>query len=304
MDNELLRFARLAITTARRVVPPRLSPHAGPTYHPASLLAALLLKEHLRLTYRGVEDLLGLSDRLRRLLGLRIVPDHSTLWWFGRRHLRPAVIAAMLRETAARVAGRLRGPRLVALDSTGLWPAHASRWFEWRAKRGRTPRGWLKWAPALWVEPRLLLAQRVRPGPAGDFGDLVPLATAAHAVLPFERLVADAGYDSEANHRFCREDLGVDSLIPAKKRRSVRVVATTPCRRETVRRLGDPGEAGDEEARRAYRQRWKAETVMSVAKRRWGEALSARLDATQEAQALFRGVVYNLNRLVRLDHAV
>jgi hypothetical protein len=39
---------------------------------------------------------------------------------------------------------------------------------------------------------------------------------------------------------------------------------------------------------------------MSVAKRRWDEALSARLDATQEAQALLRGVVYNLNRLVRL----
>jgi hypothetical protein len=77
MDNGLLRFARLAIVTARRAVPPRLSRHAGPTYHPASLLAALLLKEHLRLTYRAAEDLLGLSDRPRRLLGLRMVPDHS-----------------------------------------------------------------------------------------------------------------------------------------------------------------------------------------------------------------------------------
>ena len=45
------------------------------------------------------------------------------------------------------------------------------------------------------------------------------------------------------------------------------------------------------------------ETVMSVAKRRWGEALSARLDETQAAQALLRGVVYNLNRLIRLDYA-
>jgi hypothetical protein len=112
--------------------------------------------------------------------------------------------------------------------------------------------------------------------------------------------VADAGHDSEANHRFCREDLGIDSLIPAKKRRSAKVVATTPYRQEMVQRLG---EAGDGEARRAYRQRWKAETIMSVAKRRWGEALSARTDPTREAQALLRGVVYNLNRLVRLDCA-
>jgi hypothetical protein len=298
MDNELLRFARLAMAAARRVMPARLSRHADPTYHPASLLAALLLREHLRLTYRAVEDLLRLADRLRRVLGLRIVPDHSTLWWFGRRHPSPGVIAATLGETVARVAGRLGGPRLVALDSTGLWLSHASRYFEWRAKRGRKQRGWLKWALALWTGPQLLLAQRVRPGPSGDFGDLVPLAADAHATLPFERLVADAGYDSEANHRFCRERLGVDSLIPAKKRRSVRVVATTPYRQEMVRRLGDPG---DEEARRIYRQRWKAETVMSVAKRRWGEGLSARLDDTQRAQALLRGVVYNLNRLVKLD---
>lgn len=145
-----------------------------------------------------------------------------------------------------------------------------------------------------------MLAQRVRPGPSGDFSDLVPLAADAHAALPFEALVADAGYDSEADHRFCREELGADSLIPAKKRRSAKVVATTPYRREMVRRLGEPGE---EEARRAYRQRWKAETVMSVAKRRWGEALSARLDDTQRTQALLRGLVYNLNRLVRLDYA-
>jgi transposase len=299
MDDQLLRFARLAIAT-RRVVPPRPSKYANPAYHPAGLLAALLLREHLRLTYRGVEDLLRLSGRLRRLFGLRTLPDHSTLWWFGRRHLSPDVIAAVLGETVERAAARLRGPRLVALDSTGLWLSHASRHFEWRAKRERSQRGWLKWALALWTEPQMLLAQRVRPGPAGDFGDLVPLATAARAVLPFERLVADAGYDSEANHRFCREDLGVDSLIPAKKRRSVRVVATTPYRREMVRRLGG---LGDEEARRSYRQRWKAETVMSVAKRRWGEALSARLDATQETQVLLRGVVYNLNRLVRLGCA-
>jgi hypothetical protein len=52
-----------------------------------------------------------------------------------------------------------------------------------------------------------------------------------------------------------------------------------------------------------YRQHWKPETVMSVARRRWGEALSARLDVTQEAQVPLRGVVHNLNRLVRLDHA-
>ena len=166
--------------------------------------------------------------------------------------------------------------------------SHTSWYFARRTERDRGQRGWLKWALALWTGPQVLLAQRVRPGPCGDFPDLVPLATAAQAVLAFDRLVADAGYDSEANHRFCRERLGVDSLIPAKKRRSAIVLATTLLRQEMLHRLarGD----GDPEARRAYRQRWKAETVVSVTKRRWGDAMSARLEATQRLQALLRGV--------------
>lgn len=89
---------------------------------------------------------------------------------------------------------------------------------------------------------------------------------------------------------------GVDSVIPARKRRSAKVLAATPYRQEMIRRLGKPG---DKEARKTCRQRWKAETVMSVVKRRWGAALSARLDDTQHAQALLRGLVHNRNRLVR-----
>jgi hypothetical protein len=104
--------------------------------------------------------------------------------------------------------------------------------------------------------------------------------------MPFEQLLADAGYGSEAIHRHCRESLGVDSLVSTKKRRSARVVATTPLRQEMVRRLGKPGVEAD---RAAYCQRWKVETVMSVVKRRHGEALTARLDQTQRVQALLRG---------------
>jgi hypothetical protein len=80
MDNQLLRFARAAMAVARRCVPDRLTRFAHPTYSPASLFAALLLREHMRLTYRALEDLLRISLPLRRLFGFRIVPDHSTLW--------------------------------------------------------------------------------------------------------------------------------------------------------------------------------------------------------------------------------
>jgi hypothetical protein len=311
--NQLQAFARLALTVARRVLPAHGHKFAPKTYTQPQLLACLLVKEHLRLDYRGAQDLLELSDGLRAALSLRQAPDHSTLWWFAQHKVTPELLQQALAETVRLLEGddSTGGPSggppsgkksegQVALDSTGLFLHHTSRYYEWRARRERGQRGWLKWAAALWTRPQMLLAQLVRPAPAGDFSDLVPLATAAYGVRPFVQLVADAGYDSEANHRFCRDELLVESLIPARNRRGTR--ARSPYRSKMQRLLGVPqtGRRGTERARRDYRQRWKAETLMSVLKRKWGECLSARDAFMQQQQALLRGVVYNLHRLTVL----
>ena len=286
---------------------------APKTYTQPQLLACLLVKEYLHLDYRTAQDVLDASDRLRRILRLRRAPDYSTLWHFAQEKVTPELIEQALAETVGLLQADSPPPpprgsasgdprRCVALDSTRLWTTHASRYFEWRRgdtswRRPRRQRSWMKWAAALWTEPQMVVAQRVRRGPCGDFSDLIPLSSAASQVLHYERLVADAGYDSEANHRFCREEVGVESLIPAKKRSSVTVIATTPYRREMVDALGPPG---DPQKRRIYAQRWRVETLVSVVKRKWGEALSARSEATQRIQALLRGLVYNLYRLALL----
>jgi hypothetical protein len=75
------------------------------------------------------------------------------------------------------------------------------------------------------------------------------------------------------------------------------VVATTPCRQERVRRLG---KAGHPEDRAACRQRWKAPTVRSVARRRCGEARTAWLEPAQQAQALLSGLADHVQRTVIL----
>lgn len=47
---------------------------------------------------------------------------------------------------------------------------------------------------------------------------LIPAVRQAERILHFDRLLADAGYDSEKNHRFCREMMGIPStVIPARK---------------------------------------------------------------------------------------
>ena len=299
MHNRLLAFAELALTVAERVLSERAHKFAPKRYTQPQLFACLLLKEYLRLDYRSAEEVIGASDRLRGILRLRHAPDYSTLWRFAQAKVTPELIEQALAETIRLLPSVGEEVRCVALDSTGLWTTHASRYFE--ARRGDTPRkqrSWMKWAAALWIEPQMVVAQRVRRGPCGDFSDLIPLADGATQVQDFDLLLADAGYDSGVNHGYCREYLKVESLIPAKKRRSVTVLARTPYRRLMVEALGSPG---NPTKRRQYAQRWKVETLVSVIKRKWGEALSARLEVMQKTEALLRGLVYNIYRLAPLS---
>ena len=52
--------------------------------------------------------------------------------------------------------------------------------------------------------------------------------------------------------------------------------------------------------RRSYGQRWLVETVFSVIKRKFGEALTARTYWQQVKQAFLRGIVYDCYRAVQL----
>ena len=220
-------------------------------------------------------------------------------------------MAAALVETVALLRESGRGgdsgpdPPLVAIDSTGLHCGHASRYFEQRraktAASTHKARAYQKWAAALWIGPQLVTAQLSKLGPCGDYPDLPTLAEASTVSVPGALILADTGYDSERNHVFCREGLGLGALIPAKTRRYV-AGPRGRYRAEIVQALGCKtlGVEGQPSRLKTYRQRWLVETLMSVVKRKWGEALTARLPAKQHAQALIRGLVYNVYRLVLL----
>lgn len=308
MANRLLTFARLAHQVAAETLPERAHRFAPKRYSQPQLLACLLVKEYLGLDYRTAQETLEISDGLREALALTVVPDYTTLWRFAHDKATADVVAGALIETVRLFKASGHDPPtrpLVAIDSTGLFCGHASRYFDQRRAKGSTAthkaRAYQKWAAALWTGPQLVTAQLSKPGPCGDYPDLPPLAEASVAAVSGALILADAGYDCESNHVFCRERLGVQALIPAKTRRYV-AGPRRPYRAAMVAALGCAtlGVEGQAEPRRTYRQRWLVETLMSVVKRKWGEALSARLPSMQQGQALLRGLVYNLYRLVGL----
>jgi hypothetical protein len=288
--DDLLRLARLAVQIARTQLPDYASKFAPKRYTQPALLACLCLKEYLHVDYRSTEALLASAQELREALGLHAVPDHSMLWWFSRHKVKPGLLARILTETV-RLFQRMAPPRsrTVAVDSTGFARASASPYYQQRAGQRHRARTWLKWSVAVWTDPLVWCGQVADRGPRGDHVEFRPLVAQTLARLRFTRLLADGGYDSEANHHWLREELGIESIIPPVAGRPARALTRRPYRRQL--QLAFP--------HKVYGQRWKVETFISVVKRRFGGAITARRYWQQVKQTLLRGITYNLYRAVR-----
>ena len=288
---DLLRLARLAVRIARTQVPTYASQFAPKRYTQPSRLACLCLKAFLHLDDRRGEALLASAQELRAARGWHAVPDHSTRWWFSRHQVKPRLLARVL-TASVRLFKRTAFPLActVAVDSPGVARAPASPYDQQRAGPRDRARTWLKWSVAVWTDPLVLGGQIADRGPRGDHVEFRPLVVQTLTRLPVTRLLADGGYDSEANHRWWREDLSLESIIPPVAGRPARGLARRPYRRQL--QLAFP--------RKAYGQRWKIETFISVVKRRFGGAVTARRSWPQVKQTLWRGVTDNLYRAVQL----
>jgi hypothetical protein len=71
----------------------------------------------------------------------------------------------------------------------------------------RTWKHWLKWLAVVDVERQFILAQWASRAPWNDCTTLPVLVGQAHQLIPIGCVLADAEFDSERNHIFCRQQL-------------------------------------------------------------------------------------------------
>lgn len=105
--------------------------------------------------------------------------------------------------------------------------------------------------------------------------------------------LADAGYDSEPNHRYAREECGVSAFIPAAHGRPSARLPAGRHRRRMRRRLNK--HYGQ------YGQRWQVETGFSMIKRRLATAVNGRTYWAQCRELLLIAITYKtmLFQLIR-----
>lgn len=103
-------------------------------------------------------------------------------------------------------------------------------------------------------------------------------------------VVADAGYDSEANHQLAKQDMGVRAIIPPRTGRPTRKPppVNQPMRRAMHWRFARKLDQA------LYGQRWQSETVNSMIKRNLGSALRARTTTHRRHELLLRVLTHNI----------
>jgi hypothetical protein len=129
-DCELFNLARWALHVAVRAVPTYDSKFSPKAFTRPQLLACLIIKQAMGLTYRGMCDTLRSSLELREILGLASTPHYTTLESYANGRYAQEVAMHLLDAL-----WRWQNPREhpvseAAMDSSGLGKTNASVYFE------------------------------------------------------------------------------------------------------------------------------------------------------------------------------
>jgi hypothetical protein len=172
-----------------------------------------------------------------------------------------------------------------SVDSTGMEAGHRSAHYAHRTGQKRYKlRRWPKLTLACHNATHLLIHTLVRDGPSQDAPLLAPVLRGACKRVNIDRLLADGGYDSEHNHVYARQRLGIRSTVIKLNKRGGRRWAKTRYRRQMYRRF----------ARLKYRQRAQAESTISRFKRRLTSSLRGRSRRTQRVEVHLRVLTHDL----------
>jgi Transposase DDE domain len=287
-----MRVAREALRMGTLALPLYSHPCSPKKFTQPQLFACLVLKTFFKTDYRGLVAHLADNSDLRAVLGLAVVPHFTTPQKASRRLLCLPKARRLFRTTIRRFLKRRRRVRRAALDSTGLDCGQASRYYIRRRSRGTKQwqtvaySRYAKLEAAFDCQSHLLIGVLVGRGPRPDTDRFVPLLDSTLANVRVESALADAGYDSEANHRYAREQCGIRSFIPASIGRPTEKPPTGHYRRRMKQRLN--------KHYGSYGQRWQAETGFSMFKRRLGSTVNGRSYWSQCRDLLLMAITYNI----------
>lgn len=247
----------LSMRIARKYVAPYSHRNSPKKFTQEQLITCLILKAYLNKTYRDIVDLLEVTDELRKRMGLTQVPHYSTLKKFADRSDTLHIVDCMLLEIVREFDMESEE---AAIDSTGLETTSASAHYKTRS--GMQRKKYIKVSVCVMTATLLPSSLHLSWGPGNDKSEAGSVLAKASNVNRPQRLLADAGYDAEWVHEFCREQWQTESIIkPAVHRADGKMNGKyrSQMTEETLQEKN-------------YGRRWLVESFMSGLKRKIGRA--------------------------------
>lgn len=276
-ESQFVTFARLAHHLAKKEFEPYSHPKSPHKYTQPQLVACILLMHRLKLSYRDMEEWLLASDGVVNTLGLKDIPTYSAL---ARATARILTLERIDRMNAQLLLDLGVEEEAVAIDATGFQLTQASDYYINR--RGWKISQYWKGFYGVGLNTLFILGRSQSYGPGHDGSKL---ETMRRAVRPFMRsrrwvLLADGGFDVKS--------VRPDDLIPPRRTGKKRSIAS-PLRKVRADLVDAARLDG------LFGQRWKVETVISVIKRKFGDAIRARKFYLQRREPAIKMLVYNLH---------
>ncbi len=219
---------QVAYDAARQALPAHRHRFSPKKFTQPQLLACLVLKEFLRLDYRGLAEHLADHPDLTRLIHLKAVPHYTTFQKAAARLLKAAPARSLfdaVLDRALREKVRKRRVPLAAVDGTGMESRHVSRYYVKR--RARTGSGTQETTYSRY--PKVVLVVDCRShrvlaaipgrGPGSDLRQFRAALKDAAGRARIGTLLADADFDAEWVHEHVRGEYGIRTLIPPERGR-------------------------------------------------------------------------------------
>ena len=288
MASQIVKVAQLSIKLGGEHLDDYGSYKSRHDFTQKQLLACLILRIHLKTTYRGLIDILEGHTDLRKALGMQHkLPHYTTLQKFSSRSEVLQIVDVIIGKLGNKALKAQDQQGELAMDSTGMESSVASAHFVSRA--GRKRKKFLKLSVSVVCGALLPVGMVLDWGPNNDKCQALDLLhksfSATEENLP-SKLLADAGYDADWVHGVCRELWGVKSIIKPVVHREDGSLGGLYRSKMTSRKLKKEG----------YSRRWHVETYFSALKRRYESSLRARAERNQLKEAALKVLTYAIHR--------
>jgi len=259
---------------AMQALPLYAHKYAPKTFTEHQLFICLVLKRFFKTSYRGIQAILIDMPALCADIRLKKVPHFTTLQQAESRLLN-APRSRQLLLASNELFDATHQPRgngrRTAADGTGMQAGHRSSYYTKRRRQSgeRVPYRRFPKATMLGdIDTHMVLSMHLGYGPKPDVSEFCYLLDDVQSNVPIHHVYADAGFDSEFNHRYARQMHGILTTIPATAGRHSGKPPTGKYRRQMRQTFGL--------RKQDYHQRWQIETINSMIKRNQGDTINAQ----------------------------